>query len=219
MSKQTRKVAVVFIVLMVAALACGGSEQETSPPTLPPVKTLFQDDFSDPDSGWEVGDYDGGSVGYKGGAYFVTSLGGGDTMWGVANRSFGDVVIEVDATQVLAGSDSDNDYGVVCRDQGDGQGYYLLISGDGYYSIMKAAGGDFETLVDWTEAEVIRKGNATNQIRAVCDGSTLELFVNGERLATAEDSAYAEGDIALTATSYEDELTEVHFDNLVVSKP
>jgi hypothetical protein len=29
----------------------------------------------------------------------------------------------------------------------------------------------------------------------------------------------AGGDIALTATSYEDEPTEIHFDNLVVRKP
>jgi hypothetical protein len=47
----------------------------------------------------------------------------------------------------------------------------------------------------------------------------LTLFVNGEQIATAEDSTYAQGDIALTATSYEDEPTEIHFDNIVVHKP
>ncbi len=62
-------------------------------------------------------------------------------------------------------------------------------------------------------------GNATNHVRAVCDGSTLALFVNGQRLATAEDDAFSRGDIALTATAYEDEPTEIHFDNLVVRRP
>jgi hypothetical protein len=61
--------------------------------------------------------------------------------------------------------------------------------------------------------------NATNHIRSICDGSALALFVNGRRLATAEDSTFAKGDIALTATSYEDEPTEVHFDSLVVQRP
>jgi hypothetical protein len=141
-------------------------------------------------------------------------------MWGVAGRSFDDLVLEVDATQVSAPSSNDNDYGVVCREQGDGNGYYILISGDGYYAILvKVEGTEFEALVNWTESSVIRQGNATNHIRAVCDGSTLELSVNGQRLATAEDSTFSTGDIALTATTYEDQSTEVHFDSLVVRKP
>jgi hypothetical protein len=158
-------------------------------------------------------------VGYEGGVYFVTSLNNTSTMWGVANRSFDDLVIEVDATQVSAPTNNNNDYGVVCREQGDGSGYYLLISGDGYYGIARAEEGNFEWLVDWTKSNVIRQGNATNHIRAVCDGSTLELFVNGQRLATAEDDTFTRGDIALTATTYEDEPTDVHFDNLVVRAP
>jgi len=208
-------------MLAVVALACTcnflpGAE-ETPPP--PPPDVLFQDDFGDTGSGWEVGDYEGGSVGYEEGMYFVTSVADSSTMWGVANRSFDNLIIEVDATQVSAGPDSNNDYGVVCREQGDGNGYYLLISGDGYYAILKAEGGEYTALVDWTESSTIRQGNATNHIRAICDGSTLTLFVNGQRMATAEDSAYTTGDIALTATTYEAEPTTVHFDNLVVRKP
>jgi hypothetical protein len=224
MSKQARKVLGMFILLVVAALACTCNlpflpGTETPPPPSSRSDVLFQDDFSDPDSRWEVGDYDTGGVGYKGGAYFVISLGGSATMWGVANRSFDDLIVEVDASQVAGPASNDNDYGVVCREQGNGDGYYLLISGDGYYAVIEAEGGDFEPLVDWTKSDVVRQGNATNHIRAICDGSSLALFVNGQRLATAEDSTFASGDIALTATSYEDEPTEVHFDNLVVQHP
>ena len=224
MSKQTRRSLGMFILLMVAALACTCNLPflpGTETPPLPSSRSdsLFQDDFSDPDSGWEIGDYDTGGVGYEGGAYFVISLGGSATMWGVANRSFDDLIVEVDASQVAGPASNDNDYGVVCREQGNGDGYYLLISGDGYYAIIEAAGGDFEPLVNWTQSDVVRQGNATNHIRAICDGSSLALLVNGQRLATAEDSTFASGDIALTATSYEDESTEVHFDNLVVQQP
>ncbi|HUX76892.1 MAG TPA: serine/threonine-protein kinase [Anaerolineae bacterium] len=180
---------------------------------------LFEDDFESPASGWEIGEYETGSVGYERGVYVVTSLGHNDTMWGTANRSFDDVVVEVDATQVSAGPANDNDYGVVCREQGNGDGYHLLISGDGFYAIVRSEGGSFEWLVDWTESNAINQGNATNRIRGVCDGSTLTLFVNGQRLATAEDGTFTSGDIALTATSYEDGPTEVHFDNLTARTP
>ena len=231
MSKRTRRVLSVFIPLMVTILACtclptgNGDEtpppaaQDTPPPPPPPPNVLLEDDFSDPDSGWEEGDYEGGSVGYKDGVYFVRSESSGDVMWGVASQHFTDIVIDVDATQVLAPSNDDNSYGVKCREQPDGDGYGLVISGDGYYSIQIVVDGDWDPLVDWTTSDVIRQGNATNHIRAVCDGSTLTLFVNGQRLALIEDSTFTSGDIALTATTFEVESTEVHFDNLVVRKP
>jgi len=181
--------------------------------------TLFQDDFENIASGWEIGNYETGSVGYKGGTYFVIAQKSGSTMWGVANRSFDNLVIEVEAAQIASGPDSNNDYGVVCREQGNGDGYFFLVSGDGLYAILKAKEGDFQPLVDWAQSNAIQQRNAINRMRAVCDGSTLEMFVNGQRLATAEDSTYTKGDIAFTATTYEDQPTQVHFDNLTVRTP
>jgi serine/threonine protein kinase len=194
-----------------------------APPTSTPVSQLgsivFQDDFEFSGSGWEIGNYETGSVGYEDGAYFVTSLGDRKPMWGVADRLLTDLIIEVDATQVSAGPLNDNEYGVGCRIQPDGDGHYLSISGDGYYGIWLNYGPDWLPLVDWTWSDAIQQGNATNHIRAVCDGPALSLFVNGEHLATVEDTTFAGGDIALTATSYEDAPTRILFDDLVVYAP
>jgi hypothetical protein len=214
-------------LLVLAMMACSLPGMGTPPPIAGPggeggkPGVLFQDDFSTPQSGWEVGEYDAGKVGYGNGYYYVISHGGGNTMWGVANRSFTDMVIEVDATQVSAPANNNTDYGVICRtkDPDSGMGYYLLISGDGYYAIAKGTDAGFEWLVDFTESSAIRQGNATNHIRAVCSGSKLSLTVNGVLVAEAEDSEFNSGDIALTATSYESTPTEVRFDNLVVTAP
>lgn len=180
---------------------------------------LYRDHFTDANTGWEVGDYDSGSVGYRDGFYFVTSIVEKHQMWGVANRLFSDLVIEVDATQVSAPANDNNSYGVMCRVQPNGDGYALRISGDGFYGIHKVVNGDFEALVEWTESTAIRQGNATNHLRAVCDGADLLLFVNGEWVARASDRSFQQGDIALTASTFEEELTEVHFDYLVVLAP
>jgi hypothetical protein len=181
---------------------------------------LFEDDFSDPGSGWEVGDYDEGSVGYVDGAYFVRTLVGDNLMWGVANRSFDNLVLEVDATQISAPANNNNGYGVMCRVQPNGKdGYLLRISGDGYCAIHKVAGDNFEELLEWTESAVILQGNASNHLVAICDGTELALRVNGELVAMASDSTFQEGDIALTATSFEEEPTEVRFDNVSVRRP
>ncbi len=191
----------------------------TTPPTQPSGGVLFRDSFGNLDSGWEIGDYADGNVGYGAGFYYVTSEAAGSMMWGVAYQNFSDLVIDVDATQASAPSNDNNAYGVMCRVQDDNDGYLLRISGDGFYAIHRIVDGDFQALVDWTASDVINQGNDTNHIRAVCDGTHLALIVNGEMLAEIDDSSYSEGDIALTATTFEDEGTEIHFDELVVLAP
>jgi hypothetical protein len=191
----------------------------TSTPAPQPGSIVFQDDFADPGSGWEVGDYETGSVGYEDGVYYVTSVGNTLPMWGVAGRFLTDLIIEVSTTQVSAGPESDNEYGVACRVQPNGDGHYLSISGDGYYSIWLRQGSDWVPLVNWTESDAIRRGEATNRVRAVCDGPTLALSVNGEHLATVQDTTFAGGDIALTAASYESQAVRIVFDDLVVYAP
>jgi hypothetical protein len=180
---------------------------------------LLEDDFSDPGSGWEVGDYPGGSVSYSGGAYAVTAE-GNSTMWGLAYQSFSDLIVDVDADQVAGPSNSNTGYGVMCRVQPDGtDGYLLRISGDGLCSIFKVVGAGLEALVDWTASDAIRQGNASNHLRVVCDGADLALFVNGELAVDASDTTFDEGDIALAVTSFEDDVTEVLFDNVVITRP
>jgi len=199
----------------------GGDETQsgTLPENQPMTGVLLQDDFSDPNSGWEIGEFDGGSIGYKDGVYFVISSQKSTAMWGAAQQVFKDVVIEVDATPVRSPSNQNNDFGVMCRLQFNGDGYSMNISADGYYSIQIAQNDQFTDLVEWMESSAIRTGNVTNRIRTVCDGNKLVLFVNGTLLAEVTDNTFSEGDVALSATTYENDLTEVHFDNVVVRTP
>jgi hypothetical protein len=186
-----------------------------------PSGVLFADDFSDPSSGWEVGEYSTGSVGYENGAYFVLASSEDSTMWGVAPQgAYSDVAIEVDATQVMAPANDNNSYGVICRLQDDNSGYLLRISGDGYFSIgYSEPSGDVSPLLDWQESAVIQQGNATNHIRVVCKGSHLALYANGVLLGEVDDTRYPSGGIALTATSYEAEPTRILFDDIVFMAP
>ena len=119
-----------------------------------------------------------------------------------------------------APSNDNNDYGVICRVNQDGAGYFFLISGDGYFAILRGdANEEFDPLIDWTSSKVINQGNSANEIQATCEGENLSLHVNGELLASVKDSRYSSGDIALTATSYETASTEIHFDDIEVVRP
>lgn len=217
-SKKNR-ILICVVFLFLTTLACTSFDALLPKAKLDDSPDSFKlsDGFSDDNSGWEIGDFDGGVIGYSQGKYFVTSVGNGSTMWGSAGRSFEDVTIEVDAEQISAPSNNNNDYGIICRLQRDGGGYYGLISGDGFFAILRESGGDsYDVLVDWTVSNHIRQGNSQNQLGLSCVDSKISLFVNGQLLAETSDSMFGSGDIGFTATSYELEGTEVQFDNVIV---
>src|SRR5690606_26566051 len=119
---------------------------------------------------------------------------------GLAGQNFADVMIDVQATQIIAPDNDNNGYGVMCRIQDDGKtGYLLRISGDGFASIYLAAEDGFVELAAWTATDAINLGNATNHIQVLCEGSRLALMVNDELVVEAEDDTLVEGDIALAA--------------------
>ena len=68
-------------------------------------------------------------------------------------------------------------------------------------------------------SEAIQQGGAQNTIRADCVGSTLSLYVNGQKLDEVQDTEFASGDVGLIAGSFDTPGTDIHFDNFVVTKP
>lgn len=127
-----------------------------------------------------------------------------------------DVVIEVETTQL---SDfRDNAYGVLCRasPNNDGDGYYFLISGDGYFSIRRGVTERVEGLVDWTQTGVVNQNRGINRIRAACIGDYLALYVNDQFIAEARDARYREGYAGLTAAVAAGGTIDIAFDDLTI---
>ncbi len=133
---------------------------------------------------------------------------------GLNTQTHSDVMIDVEATQL---SDfRNNAYGVVCRADvnNDGDGYYFLISGDGYYSIRRGITEQVEGLVDWAQTGVVNQDRGINRIRAVCIGDYLALYVNGQFIAEARDSRYSEGYAGLSAAVADGGTVDISFDDL-----
>jgi len=197
----------------------------TPRPTLPatPVpptgQILYQDQFDDPNSGWTTGDYDTGIYRYTDGYYSILANEKDLMEWGIMGGFFADAAIEVDVLPVYLPKDNNNAFGVLCRAQPDGDGYAFRISGDGYYSIYRVTGDDFTPLVDWTESSVILQGGQSNHLKVVCNQMELLFLVNGTIIASVEDATFDRGDVGLIATTYEDDPTEIFYDNLKVTQP
>ena len=180
---------------------------------------LMQDDFSDPDSGWEVLSGEYGDTAYVDGTYQVTALVDGQYCWGAAGVNYDNVRIDVDMDVVSTNSAQNDGYGVDCRIQSNGDGYGFRISSDGYVEIERFLDGEASFLSDWTASEAIFTYGLSNHITAICNGNQLTLMVNDVTVADVIDDTFTEGDIALSAISFEAEPVTVSFDNLVVQEP
>jgi hypothetical protein len=206
--------AVIFLAL--ASLACSlFSGQKPSNST----EARFEDDFSKTDSGWDRVNNEDGITDYDNGGYRIKVLTADTELWANPGMNYSDVRIEVDA--IRQSGPEDNDYGVICRYQDSDNFYYLLVTSDGYYGIMKVKDGEMTLLSgeEFGTTDQINSGNATNHLRADCIGETLTLYVNGQKLDSQTDSDFPFGDVGLIAGTYTEPGTDIYFDNFKVFVP
>src|SRR5688572_27979639 len=150
---------------------------------------LVDDDFSE-DGTWEIIKDKVSSLRTDDGVYRMT-LDGDLYTWSLNDEEHSDVIIEVETSQIS--EDLNNHYGVMCRANADGEGYYFFISGDGYYSIYRGSDDDLEALAEWETSDAINQGEDNNSLVAVCVEDYLALYANGTLLAEANDDEYSSG--------------------------
>ena len=221
---KTRNFAIVML-LAFAVSACTGAlqpqatsqgSQATSGPGV-----ILQDDFSDPNSGWDQVSETQGSTDYQDGGYriFVNEV--NYSVWANPNQgAYTDVRVEVDAHKI--GGVDDNEFGIICR-HADPSNYYAgVITSDGYFGFWRRAdGGDLEMIAgeNMQTNDAIKLGSETNHIRLDCVGSTLTLYANGQELGSVTDSTISSGDVGLYAGTFDTVGTDVLFDNFIVYVP
>jgi hypothetical protein len=185
---------------------------------------LFEDDFSDPGSGWAVGRRRGGIfLAYTDGAYHI-SLAEDDSTWeSFCDEDFSDFMLEVDVAKL--NGPKDGEYGVTCRADDDGA-YVFWLTSEGYYGICKIYYGqndeeddEYEDLVDGEE-RVLKPGMVFNRLGASCQGGRLSMWLNGKKVLEAHDDEFPGGDIGLMVTTGESGRggLDVAFKNLVIKK-
>ena len=210
--------------LLISSLACSfdsGLPDADKVTAKPADVVYFQDDFSNEATGWTKVRTDEGITDYEDGVYRIfVNLENQDYFGTLALSLQSDVRVEVDATKV-AGSD-DNDFGILCRYQDNNNLYQFLISSDGYVGILKVVDGAMQSIAAETliEHSAVNMGNAQNHIRADCIGDTLTLYVNGQQVSSAQDTAFiGGGKVGVFAGTYDIPGTDIHFDNFIVTLP
>jgi hypothetical protein len=181
----------------------------------------YQDDFSNPGSGWYTGIDESGETGYKEGTYYVLSTNKGDSIGDWHGPAFSDFVLEVDVQFV---SGEDGNWMVILRDWREPnpppQGFYG-IEGRLEENTVFLRKWDFidQTalkLLPVSATTLMKSGYETSHLMAILKGNQMALYLNGQPVGLGSDDTWSSGTIGLAAISKTDTPLEVRFDNLKV---
>lgn len=209
MEAEMARIRRCLLLLIVVGLALAGCAKTAGP---------FNDDFSDRESGWGAETAGTHIRVYQMDKYAIEVSVPDFLVWVTPGKVYQDVKVAVTAFAEIG---TDNHYGVLCR-YTQGEFYYFAISADGYYAIFRRTAG--EDLIPLTgpamlRSSVIATDGAENQLLAICDGSDLLLYVNGELVAQARDETLKRGDVGLAAGTLDQEKTRLWFDDFSAEEP
>jgi hypothetical protein len=192
------------------------------PPTATPIPAsetasgvLLYDDFSNPQQSTLTEDEDETSrSAFAQGSYVIEVKESNTLAWSLTNGSYQDIAIEADSAAVSVPTVAAA--GLIFHYQ-DSRNFYLFsVSSDGYYALEVLKNDSWQTLIDWTQSDVI---NAThNTLRVETKGSRITLKANGELLEATQDDALSGGDAGLAVSSFEASKVAIRFDNLLITR-
>lgn len=179
---------------------------------------LYEDDFTDPTSGWEVSSQ-GGLKDYYQGTYHIKINDPNIFSWSVIQQTYGDVSIQVEVA--FTGAAEMAEMGLICRMQNNQDFYFFMLRSDGAFAVFKMYQGNeiFIGMEGYQFSDAIHTGLNTNEIGAECKGQELSLSANGTHLITVEDSSYQVGDVGVIAGAFDQTDVNVYFDNFSVMQP
>ena len=185
----------------------------------PRGSVLFQDDFSDPNSGWDRFSYPGeGSADYVDGGYSFIMDDSEYLWWATPGVSFISAVVDVDV-ELMRGTE-DNAFGVVCGYRETGDFYVAVITSDGYYGFYQMTDdGEIVAENGFQISDAIHLGGQKNHLQVHCLKDRIVLNINGQKVNQMTGLDILPGQIGFWAEMFEDVPTEIRFDDLVVTAP
>jgi len=187
-------------------------------PTASPKVLIYEDDFSDPGSGWDTYDEDDTWAGYWDSGYRLAVYRENYTAWAVPSPALSLTDFEVEVTARQIAGPLDNNLGLLVRYQEDSDSFYWFqISSDGYYSVDLRRDGEWVTVIGWKASDAIQQGlEATNRLRVRCSGDRFSFYVNDVFLTDVQDATLQQGSIGLAVGAFDEPGVEIVFDDIRV---
>jgi hypothetical protein len=180
---------------------------------------LFEDNFTDPNSGWPVLAEERGLFGYHPPAYYHVEV-SVPKEHGIVSRgpSFDNVVVESDV--FVAKTDTDNRdfrYGLAMRRSGE-QFYAFTISPRSKaWHVLKSSPDGLEVLDQGTfNAIQGLSEDAADILNVYTSGNNFVFHINGQIVTEVSDRDYANGEIGFYVENFDESLSHIHYKSLTV---
>lgn len=191
--------ALVSMLFVLAALLPGCTPSQTPENG----SLIFEDDFTNTNSGWFVYKADDAKIGeYEKGAYSIRSI-GKNTVIALnpkTRQQITDFVAEVDLRST---SDQSGAFmGIIYRLNNSGIYYRFAISDNQTYYVGKRIELVEEEIKPQTTSEFIKPANEYNHLKVVCRGNSHEFYANGAKLGSLTDNTSLSGELGIAFSNW-----------------
>lgn len=195
------------------------------PTEVPPSnngEVLFKDDFVPGRGEWGTGSDTDRTVEYVNETLNIRIAAENYMVWTMPNdESYNNIHMEV--TAINRNADPHAAFGITCNQQFINESrYYFAVTPAGEYAIVLAAlaqEDNFLTNGGWETSDLITKNAGSYRIGVDCGNGKLTLYVDGQQIASVDDTTYPSGSFALFALSGEQANgADVAFDDFVITQ-
>jgi len=193
-----------------------------SPAPVADTNVMYQDEFTNPASGWPEEKFDNYFIGYHEPEFYhveVTSPNYKTTVFEPNKQTFDNATIEVKTFAVAKKTSPDGDfmYGLAFRRSGDQYYAFTISPRTKKWSVLKSSPTALTVLAEGTE-ESIHDLDAADILRVDAQGSNFSVFINDKFIDQVTDKDYASGEAGLYVQTFDAPNIHIHFDTISIRK-
>jgi len=195
------------------------SPTDTPTATLEPG-VIYEDDFTNPGSGWQSLDFDSYYIGYHEPEFYHVEVHAPNDyelvpVPGLEDMTDFSVESKVFVDPNNTAPDGDFRYGLVFRRNGKQYYAFTVSPRSQQWVVFKSSPSGLETLQSGTDSSL--QGIETeNTLRVDAKGSQFFFHLNGHVVAQVDNSDYARGEIGFFVQTFDSPKVHVHYDELTI---
>ena len=181
---------------------------------------LYQDDFTNPATGWPEKKFDNYFIGYHEPEYYhieITSPNYKTAVFEPGKQIFSDVTIEVKAFTASSKTAESGDFsfGPAFRRSGDQYYVFAISQRTKKWYVLKSTPNALSILAEGTDEE-IHDPDVEDILRVDAQGPNFSFHINDQLVGQVTDSDYTAGEVGLFVQTFDAAYAHIHFDDLAV---
>ena len=181
---------------------------------------LYEDDFTDPATGWTEKKFDNYFIGYHEPEYYHVEIDSPNyktTVFEPGKQSYGDFTVEL---QILVASaktapEGDFRYGLAFRRAGDQYYAFTISPRTQKWYVLKSSPSGLTVLTEGV-AEGMHEADTDDALRVDAQGPNFLFHINDQLVGQVTDPDYTSGEIGFYVESFDSPNTHIHFDNFTI---